>query len=77
MKPEFLAIVGIYARAFLAVAGEIGSMSVMAIYQESTAEALFFLIRRPICELSYLGLELAQPQETLTAYTLRMTLYSC
>jgi len=49
----------------------------MAIYQESTAEALFFLIRRPICELSYLGLELAQPQETLTAYTLRMTLYSC
>jgi hypothetical protein len=52
-------------------------MSEMAIFQQSTAEALFSLIRRPICELSCQGLELAQPLETLTAYTLRMTLYSC
>ena len=31
----------------------------MAIFQQSTAEALFSLICRPICELSCLGLELA------------------
>jgi hypothetical protein len=51
-------------------------VSAMGIFQQSTAEALFTLIRRPICELSCLGLQLAQPLETLTAYTLRMTLYS-
>jgi hypothetical protein len=52
-------------------------MSDIEIFQQSTAEALLSLIRRPICELSFLGLELAQPLETLTAYKLRMTLYSC
>jgi hypothetical protein len=43
---------------------------------EVPAVGLLSLIRRPICELSLLGLELAQPLETLTAYNLR-TLYSC
>jgi hypothetical protein len=40
-------------------------------------EALLSLIRRPICELSFPGLELAQRLEASTAYTSRMTLYSC
>ncbi len=46
-------------------------------FQQSSAEALCSLVCRPICELSCLGLELSQPLETLTAYTLRMALYSC
>jgi hypothetical protein len=46
----------------------------MGIFQQSSAEAMRSLVRRPGCELFCLGLELAQPLE---AYTLRMTQYCC
>jgi len=48
-----------------------------AMFQQSSSEALCSLVRRPICELSCMGLELSQPLEALTAYILRRALYSC
>src|SRR6202140_5742392 len=48
-----------------------------AMFQQSSPEAMCSLVRRPGCELSRPGLEVAQPLEALTAYTLRMTQYGC
>lgn len=50
-------------------------LSEMAIFQQYSAEAICSLVRRPGCEPSCRGLELAQLLEASTAYTLRMTQY--